>query len=389
MHQSFMESVARIAKGGEGSRGGNVVSHTKSGKPVYMSASKMSNVVAADHANFDPDDHAEASEFHEMKAREAGARGDKETQDKHKDQATAHWRLENRKTKRPPEKPPSRTFGGVLRGEFARSQETTDMTKSGNNSKPAHTTDWAALPDEFMADVAKCYDGMKKSKKSADMPGDGDDDEIDLKVQDAGGASVEKNHHGPTGGGGLFGGSAGAGLGQGMAAGQAIGSEAASGTPEAPRAAIHTAVGRVAAAGTPRPQQQQSKPAKPPSSQGGGAGAGMGIGATSKSCEKCDAGDCPEHMEKALTSRSLVVPFYMRQPAYDSEGTMRSATAQTSRMYSSIAPDVDHTLQHIAAESEVRSRQAVADLKRSQEIAEMRERLHVSVRPRGDKRFGG
>jgi aspartate/tyrosine/aromatic aminotransferase len=79
----------------------------------------------------------------------------------------------------------------------------------------------------------------------------------------------------------------------------------------------------------------------------------------------------------------------MRQPAYDPNGTFRSATTQTSRMYTSIAPAVQETIQHVQDSEHLRARHAAEELRRSQEIAEMRTRLLNGVKPRGDIRFGG
>lgn len=66
-------------------------------------------------------------------------------------------------------------------------------------------------------------------------------------------------------------------------------------------------------------------------------------------CKACKAGNCSEHtIGKALTSRTLAIPFHLRQPHYDPSAVARSATAQTSRMYSSVAPPVEETLAEAA-----------------------------------------
>ena len=52
---TFME----VIKSGEGSRGGNIIGHTKSGKPIYESASHSS------HKKFSVDDHLDAAEAHD------------------------------------------------------------------------------------------------------------------------------------------------------------------------------------------------------------------------------------------------------------------------------------------------------------------------------------
>lgn len=54
-----------IEKGGEGSKGGKVIGHTKSGKPIY--AHKDAN--HEHYKNFTPSEHREAAEFHEKEFR--------------------------------------------------------------------------------------------------------------------------------------------------------------------------------------------------------------------------------------------------------------------------------------------------------------------------------
>lgn len=49
-------------KGGEGSRGGKVIGHTKSGKPIYDKATHL------EHKNFTKEDHTDAAELHESLA---------------------------------------------------------------------------------------------------------------------------------------------------------------------------------------------------------------------------------------------------------------------------------------------------------------------------------
>lgn len=50
-----------LIKAGEGSKGGKVIGHTKSGKPIYESHSHP------DHANFSKEDHADAAAEHEKR----------------------------------------------------------------------------------------------------------------------------------------------------------------------------------------------------------------------------------------------------------------------------------------------------------------------------------
>ena len=54
---------ARWDAGGEGSRGGKVIGHTSSGKPIYKSHGHPS------HADFNGDDHKEAVVLHKKESR--------------------------------------------------------------------------------------------------------------------------------------------------------------------------------------------------------------------------------------------------------------------------------------------------------------------------------
>ena len=93
---------------------------------------------------------------------------------------------------------------------------------------------------------------------------------------------------------------------------------------------------------------------------------------TEKACKACKAGNCAEHMGKAMTSRALSIPVYMRPGIHDQDGIRRSATMQTSRMYTALSPDADNTIAHVATENDVRTKQAVVDLKRSQAVQQQR-----------------
>ena len=59
-----------IKKGGEGSRGGKIIGHTKSGKPIYE------NKKAHTYKDFTEQDHRDASETHWGKHRELGGGND-------------------------------------------------------------------------------------------------------------------------------------------------------------------------------------------------------------------------------------------------------------------------------------------------------------------------
>lgn len=54
--------LKNFEKGGEGSKGGYIVSHTKSGKPIYDTANHKS------HKDFTSMDHKDAAQFHNKQA---------------------------------------------------------------------------------------------------------------------------------------------------------------------------------------------------------------------------------------------------------------------------------------------------------------------------------
>lgn len=53
-----------IEKGGEGSRGGKIIGHTKSGKAIYEKA------IHGSHEHFSSEDHAEAAKLHNKLSKE-------------------------------------------------------------------------------------------------------------------------------------------------------------------------------------------------------------------------------------------------------------------------------------------------------------------------------
>lgn len=257
--------------------------------------------------------------------------------------------------------------------------------------------------------------------------------------------AIDVLKHAPAGAGQgvgqLFGGTPGGGFMQGMGYGQGVGAEAASGQIEAPHTLAHFATSKLgqmmqppmhtmghgaaspaAAPGAapapapvaPQPMQQAAAPMMPhpaaapaapapqpaaapaphTQSPGGGMGGGAhGVGAPMMRsvgmCAACKAGTCKEHhddVDKALTSRALAIPVHLRRSAYD---TFQSATTQTSRMYSSIAPDVSDTINQVMDGEDVRTRRAAEDLKRSQAVQQMRVEMQQWLKPRRDVKFGG
>ena len=109
------------------------------------------------------------------------------------------------------------------------------------------------------------------------------------------------------------------------------------------------------------------------------------VGQTMKAdgCADCAKGTCSHkehhyhHVSKAITSRSMAIPFHMRQPAYDPDGIRRSATTQTSRMYTALAEPVKDTLRHVMEQSDEDPMRRVAKAQEAnrQHAQDMRKQL--------------
>jgi len=91
-------------------------------------------------------------------------------------------------------------------------------------------------------------------------------------------------------------------------------------------------------------------------------------------CTKCAIGKCADHaMDKALTSRKLAIPMYLRAEM-SQDNILRSATTQTSRMFTALAPGAAQTVDMAGLDGDYRSRQnaSLEDVKRSQQIEQQR-----------------
>ncbi len=74
-----------LEKSGEGSRGGNVIGHTRSGKPIYIDHDHEA------HKDFTSKDHFDAATFHNMHAfKQRAKNGDLATELKHRNSGTEH-----------------------------------------------------------------------------------------------------------------------------------------------------------------------------------------------------------------------------------------------------------------------------------------------------------
>lgn len=95
------KSLDVFEKGGEGSRGGKIIGHTKSGKPIYKNANHI------EHKNFNKEDHADAENLHKELSKEHLNKWEKSKQEKrdessleehghHVDQANEHQARKNK-----------------------------------------------------------------------------------------------------------------------------------------------------------------------------------------------------------------------------------------------------------------------------------------------------
>lgn len=147
---------------------------------------------------------------------------------------------------------------------------------------------------------------------------------------------------------------------------------------------------------------------------------------TAKACKACKNNDCPDHMngreeldkdmveyaslnrgihgssapmmmsneepdeeaKKAMHSRSLAIPFWQRNPNYDPNDVYRSATTQTSRQYTSLAPLVRETVEDAKAGENAIERNEKRVAKASDHVRKIREeQAKAANTPRTSMRF--
>lgn len=157
-HDSFFKKAPEndIVKGGEGSRGGKVIGHTKSGKPIYDIKDPY-NTPHPDYKKYTDEDHKDASNLHDKLAREtiAGDKnfvwsGESETNSKtkekyfhHQNASAIHNRLSN---------PKDQLYG---KAKF----EGDDVEKSEDGDSLQKAFEVLGLPD--------AYDRIEKGGKPA------------------------------------------------------------------------------------------------------------------------------------------------------------------------------------------------------------------------------
>lgn len=343
-----------IFKGGEGSRGGKIAGHTKSGKPIYEAHSSLREAGKVVSGNEPGGSSRIDSEIKTAKQAHLSQHADYTQQD-HKDAAALQWK------------------NADTASDAVRAAAGADKIKHRQDRR------------------VSSYAAEAHQDAAARMPAAPHLDPTAKHLPAAGASGL----------GTMFGPTVGTGYGQGAAFGHAVGDEAASSSMGAPTAVIGqaqraggaalTSLSPAPAQHTPAPHQAAAPAA--PHAAGGGGGGGGGVGQPFKSiaCKACDSGECKDHeqIDKAMTSRSLYIPVYMRQSQYDPNGIMRSATTQTSRAYSAIAQPVTDTMASVAADDDVRLRRTAEDFKRSQHVANVRAELHQKMRPRSEVVWGG
>ena len=338
--------------GGPGSHGGKVIGYTRTGKPVYQNAqgqqpqqqqlSTGQQHAGGEHADYSSEDHNDARSLHFAAMQDELAAGDFITARQHLESYQMHEQMandQNRRTSGPgdQDRQDNDRNNGDQREERQGGSEDRDQSSQGGSDSP-----FGHRPSGYKSLTAQATD-------------------------------ILKSHPIGSGGGGGLGGNS------GYAAGAAVGAGLAHpGGSAAPTIGAARQVGTAATRAVTGPKT--SPTTSTPTATKGGA-----------MCKACDEGKCSDHPEvsKAMTSRSLAVPAHMRGPAaYDPNATFRSATTQTSRMYTALAPAVAETLEGLSVDPRIRG--AEADLRRSQEIQKVRDELQGRAgKPRGDIKFGG
>jgi len=89
-----IDKLIEKALKGEGSRGGKVIGHTASGKPIYAPKSGMvGRYIEQHHGHFSPGDHKSAYSEHAYAAKQAKKKGDMKSYEAHRDAAGIHWHM--------------------------------------------------------------------------------------------------------------------------------------------------------------------------------------------------------------------------------------------------------------------------------------------------------
>lgn len=120
---------------------------------------------------------------------------------------------------------------------------------------------------------------------------------------------------------------------------------------------------------------------------------GLKYSKSNNDCADCAAGKCPhkheyEETAKAVKASSITIPRHMRGP-YDPNHIRRSATQQTSRMYTQLAPAVQGTIQTVKEieKTDPRINAVKSQKENSRKVQELRDRIAASFVPRTGMKF--
>ena len=140
----------------EGDRGGKVIGHTKSGKPIYDSANHEA------HKNFSAEDHQDAISAHsKLHSPNGPGKFDrnmpKEEREAHKSEMSKHIRLRDKVTNGPQEKLQAHTTESGKKIELPKSEKGSNGEKTGFLDVEGHKASHKDLSPKEHEEAAKFY----------------------------------------------------------------------------------------------------------------------------------------------------------------------------------------------------------------------------------------
>lgn len=150
-----------IIKGGEGSKGGKVIGHTKSGKPIYESATHAS------HRNFTSGEHKEAIDLHESKIKT-----DKGNETTHYNQIDSHHNQLKAKKSKESENDSAETKAFKHNHAAATKEQREHVAESYFGDKKKDLTSVGKHHHEQLSD--SLYEKMEADKKAKVKKAEGD-----------------------------------------------------------------------------------------------------------------------------------------------------------------------------------------------------------------------
>ncbi len=163
---------------------------------------------------------------------------------------------------------------------------------------------------------------------------------------------------------------------------------------QAPSAPGSSAAAPSAPAASPTASSAGSSGARTIGAGSPGPSIGIGHGPIQRGLDtpcKCGVKNCGCEVSKAVKASALSVPRHLRQGAvYDPNDIQRSATAQTSKMYTALAQPVQDTLDNIVDRDaqQLRLNAVKSQEEASRKVQEMREKLNAAMVPKTSTRFG-